>query len=82
MNKNTDLYLLLTFSRVCLVIPDNITRSSPFRAPSSKMAAALKRSKDQGIIYCSYPQSTPVLQAMYSRKTLLYYPKSVFLFLP
>ena len=30
------------------------------------MAAALKWSKDQVSIYCSYPRSTPVLQAMYS----------------
>ena len=44
----------------------------PLRAPSSKMAAALKRSKDQVSIYCSYPQRTPVMQAMCSRKTLLY----------
>ena len=50
-------------------LPDNI-----LRATSSKMAAALKRSNDQVSIYCSYPQSTSVFQAMYSRKTLLYYP--------
>ena len=47
------------------------------------MAAALKWPKDQVSIYCSYPRSTPVLQAMYSRdRTTLCKTKSFYLSIP
>ena len=42
-------------------LPRKHNSLQPLRTPSSKMAAALKRSKEQPstCMYCSYPQSTP-----------------------
>ena len=60
-------------------LPDNITHSSPFMRPHPRWQFDGSKLwqlpwNDQVSTYCSYPQSTPVLQAIYSRKTLLYYP--------